>query len=176
MKNNIVLFIIFCFCSVLVLSSNKTNQKKYKSKILLDKNEQFNTGITISESINLTIISSNSYPFYVTMYTPKGKPFVFKGDKLVYNGVVSYIEIQNIHHEENKIKIYWNKNEKDEFADFLNSLLSFLSICSLMATILFDTKSYIRKSLLIVVLSFELYRSANYENIGSMVRKKMLGI
>ncbi len=115
-------------------------------------------------SVNLTIVSKKNLPFSAILYTPTGVPFIFKGDKITYEGVVTYLEIQNIHNSENMIKIYISEKEKDVNISFFKLMSSIISIFALISTILLDTKSYLRKILLIYVLIIilDMYISPNY--------------
>lgn len=165
MRSLIVCFILFI---PLALSGNITRidiPSKGTFEITMDP--EYNI-------INLTIISKINKPFGVIVYTPEGKKYYYKGIKMNYIGQLSYIEMENIINDNNKIKIIQEHVINQKSVSLYDITVSSISIITLLLTILTD-KSKFTKGLIILLILIEFYNSFdNLIETGNKIRKTII--
>jgi len=125
-------------------------------------------------SVNLTILSKINKPFSVIVYAPEGKKYVYKGIKMNYIGRISYIEMENIFNDNNKIKILQEHVDNVKQVSLYDIAISSISIITLLSTILTD-KSRFTKGLIILLILIEIYNSFdNLIETSNKVRKTII--
>lgn len=139
--------------------------------ITLDDNQ---VDLIVDETgrVQLNISSAARLPFSTIVYSREGGRLFFKGIDVLYKGRISYISIKNLVNAQNKINLEYTQAVKED----INVLLSIFTLITFTFIILFGINTRITKALLILLLTLELYRGADFTKIGGRLKKNLLRI
>lgn len=170
MRNHLNIFFwagCFILFIPLAISSNIT-------RIDMPSKGTFEITMEPEHTINLTILSKINKPFGVTVYTPEGRKYYFKGVRMNYIGQISYIEMENTINDNNKIKIIQEQVSNTKQVSLYDMIMTSISIVTFLLTILTD-KSRVTKALILLLIVMEFYNSFdNLIETSNKIRKNII--
>lgn len=127
-----------------------------------------------NENLNITFVSKVNRPFCVVVYNNhEGKSYQYKGTKINYVGVVSYIEIRNLVPYENVIDVSYGTIPQHRFY-WMEKIRSYVSILTAITNLFYDG-SRITKCLHLLLLVMELVNgSYDLVEFGNKITNNIL--
>jgi len=168
---------LFIISLILISFSNITNGKYInKTIVMIDGLSKYYNSVDITNNIEIIMSSKYKVPFSVTIYTPNGKPYVYKGNTVKHSGTITFYEIDNFINSKNqlKIKIKLTHNNKEQLLEYIEYLFSIVALFTIVSITLFKKDSKLSSLLLILLMIIRLYIDYDFSNLGYIIFRKIM--
>lgn len=169
-----MLFII----SFILINFTNITYGKYINKtiVTIDGMSKYYNTIDVENNVEISLSSKYKMPFSSVIYTPNGKPLIYKGINVKYKGFITLYEIDNFINSENqlKIKIKLISDNKKQLIEYIEYLFSIIALCTIVSITLFKKDSKISSLLLIVLMVIRLYIDYDFSNLGYIIFRKIM--